>query len=176
MNTTTAAPVAVLPLEDALKLYRAPFRNECGYIWDADGHVVCDDDSEHTGAAVRIRGWGRIQYKANPEGLHDAMGELVAQALTEFWNRRAAPHTCPQCAFKDRTNAALQACIQGEAQLRSDLETALDVLAALKNLPEVAFVLAQAEKRQATQTGHQPAIRKPEFMPDPAVWPIERKP
>lgn len=75
--------------EAALSLYKPPFRHEHGYIFDADGHMVADDDPDHSGAMVRVRGWGRIQYKANPEGLHDEVGDLIALALTEFYSNRS---------------------------------------------------------------------------------------
>ena len=70
---------------DALRLYQTPFRYQHGYIWDANNHIVAD--SEGQDVALRVRGWGRIGYKANPEQLQDKVGELIAQAMTEFWQR-----------------------------------------------------------------------------------------
>ena len=49
----------------ALKLYKPPFRFSHGFIWDADDRMVADCPAED--AALRIRGWGYIQYKPDPE-------------------------------------------------------------------------------------------------------------
>jgi hypothetical protein len=81
----------------ALALYKPPFRYSHGFIWDADNRMVADHPAE--GAALRIRGWGYIQYKPEPEQLQDAMGELIAQAMTEMWGREPIPTIlhCPRC-------------------------------------------------------------------------------
>ena len=72
-------------LEQALKLYRPPFRHECGYILDHDGHVAADE----SGHVLRVRGWGRIsQLSAQPREMQDAVGEMMAEALTKFWKER----------------------------------------------------------------------------------------
>jgi hypothetical protein len=34
---------------------------------------------------LRVRGWGRMSYLADPEALQDAAGDLVAEAMTKFW-------------------------------------------------------------------------------------------
>ena len=70
----------------AVKLYKPPFRYERGYIFDADNSMVADNDAQDT--VGRVRGWGRIQYLPNPEILQDRVGELIAQALTEFWEKK----------------------------------------------------------------------------------------
>jgi hypothetical protein len=51
----------------------------------ADNHV--EDSVEETGveAFLRVRGWGRISYLPDPEALQDQIGEIIGQALTEFW-------------------------------------------------------------------------------------------
>jgi len=50
---------------------------------------------------ARLRGWGRIQYLPDPEKLHDAVGEIIAEALTEYWTRQSKlaeiTYTCPKC-------------------------------------------------------------------------------
>lgn len=69
----------------ALALYKPPFRYDHGFIWDANNYMVAD--SEGRDVALRIRGWGRISYMTTPEQLQDAVGELIAQAMTEFWER-----------------------------------------------------------------------------------------
>ncbi len=72
----------------ALALYKPPFKYLRGYIWDANGEVVADSDQLiEDGAAMRIRGWGRIQYlkEFNPEDLQDEVGKHCALALTQYW-------------------------------------------------------------------------------------------
>lgn len=80
----------------ALRLYRRPFRFDGGYVWDAAGEMVADDrvaDSAELQipmsslALARVRGWGRISYLPNAPELQDAVGELIALALTEYWER-----------------------------------------------------------------------------------------
>lgn len=66
----------------ALALYSPPFRYEHGYIWDANNQMVAD---EAASSCLRVRGWGRISYMENAEELQDAVGALIAEALTKFW-------------------------------------------------------------------------------------------
>jgi len=41
-------------------------------------------------SALRVRGWGRIQYMGDKAGeLQDAVDALMAEALTDFWQDRA---------------------------------------------------------------------------------------
>jgi hypothetical protein len=91
-------PKAVAPSDDlkarALALYQGPFRYDKlgGYVWDARHEMVLDNRVKHPAVEVaRIRGWGRIGYMADPHALQDAVGELVAQALTEFWAKAKQP-------------------------------------------------------------------------------------
>lgn len=74
--------------DKAKELYTPPFRFEYGYIFDANGNMVADNRTDGEDAALRVRGWGRIQYHENPEQLQDAVGELIAEALTEFWSKK----------------------------------------------------------------------------------------
>jgi hypothetical protein len=68
--------------DQALKLYRPPFRHECGYILDKEGHTVADE-------VLRVRGWGRISHLCgNPKEMQDAVGDLIAEALTMFWKEK----------------------------------------------------------------------------------------
>lgn len=68
----------------ALALYRPPFTSSHGYIFDADSNMVADD----AGSACRVRGWGCIGGKENPEALQDAVGEHIAKALTQYWEQQ----------------------------------------------------------------------------------------
>jgi len=78
---------------DALALYKPPFRFAYGFIWDAENMMVADHEGQDV--ALRIRGWGRIGYKPNAEQLQDKVGELIAQAMTEFWEQRKHAHFAP---------------------------------------------------------------------------------
>lgn len=71
----------------ALDYLKPPFKSHWGYIYDSGSHMVADDGGpEREGHVLRIRGWGTISYLENPEQLQDKIGELVAEALTKFWN------------------------------------------------------------------------------------------
>lgn len=71
----------------ALELYKPPFRYESLYIWDSENNIVADDVV--IDAIARIRGWGRIQYMKNPEKLQDEVGEIIAEALNDFWQKHS---------------------------------------------------------------------------------------
>ena len=75
--------------EQALKLYTPPFKYQHGYIFDSKHSMFSDQGgSEFNYAeliATRVRGWGRIQKLANSEDLQDAVGDHIANALTEYW-------------------------------------------------------------------------------------------
>lgn len=91
-----------------LSLYTPPFRfdRRGGYIWDAQNKMVADnydpDDAieppKNLEPALRIRGWGYIQYlkhdSLTPEQIQDGLGEIMAQALTEYW-QRSQPEEIP---------------------------------------------------------------------------------
>lgn len=80
----------------AIALYTPPFRFDFGYIWDAKGQMVADNrvPDEPEGAALRVRGWGRISYMEDPEALQDEVGNIIAAAMTEYWERRGLPTVC----------------------------------------------------------------------------------
>jgi hypothetical protein len=87
--------------EFALSIYKPPFRFQHGYIFDAVNHMVVDDVLDGVKAA-RVRGWGRISYMPDPEKLQDTVGAMIADALTEYWNRRApTPEVAAQEAGRD---------------------------------------------------------------------------
>jgi len=76
----------------ALDLYKPPFQFKYGYIFDANGETFSDTPDELIRASIlRIRGWGRIQYleEFKPEDLQDKVGELCAEALTEYWMKNS---------------------------------------------------------------------------------------
>jgi hypothetical protein len=71
----------------ALALYTPPFTFYCGYIKDSAGNTVADEHDVTGMIAARIRGWGRISYLPSAEQLQDAVGEMVAEALTDYWEK-----------------------------------------------------------------------------------------
>lgn len=74
-------------------LYRAPFTETCGYVYDADGHTVADFRRALTvGAeplALRPRGWGRLQYLPDGEALHDEAEAFLINLVAEHPTDRA---------------------------------------------------------------------------------------
>lgn len=78
-------------LNAALNLYEPPFTFHCGYIHDSKGRMFSDDDSVPEGIISRVRGWGRLGYLRDgpfkPEQLQDQVGEIIAMALNEFWEK-----------------------------------------------------------------------------------------
>lgn len=73
----------------AIACYRAPFRFEHGYIWDADSKMFSDNDSQAEHVIQRVRGWGYLQHKPRAAALQDELGEIVATALNDYWAKHA---------------------------------------------------------------------------------------
>jgi hypothetical protein len=46
--------------------------------------------SDEAAPALRVRGWGRISSLQEPEKLIDEVGEVIAEALTKFWQEQLA--------------------------------------------------------------------------------------
>ncbi len=97
MTTITSADLR----NKSIGLYTPPFRFEHGYIWDAKGQMVADNHVDGEDAALRIRGWGRISYMENPEALQDEVGNVIALAMTEFWERSKAERDSEPYGFTD---------------------------------------------------------------------------
>ncbi len=80
--------------KEAMELYKPPFKHMHGYIFDADNNMVADDNdtlhrelSEGNKFAIqRVRGWGRLGYLENPGQKQDKIGDIIAKALTEYWD------------------------------------------------------------------------------------------
>jgi hypothetical protein len=81
MNNNTQ-PIRAL----ALALYVPPFKYTQGYIFDSKGQMFSDDDKVDLHIAQRVRGWGQISYLPNAEALQDELGQMIAEALTAWWN------------------------------------------------------------------------------------------
>ena len=69
----------------AFDLYKPPFHHRLGYIYDADSRMVSDEAGGD--GAARVRGWGRISYLDDAEDIQDAVGDHIAKAMTEYWNK-----------------------------------------------------------------------------------------
>lgn len=72
--------------KQAMSLYVPPFRFEHGYIFDSQGNMLADDHTD--GAIARIRGWGKIGYLPEAEEIQDTLGDIMAEALTDYWNKQ----------------------------------------------------------------------------------------
>jgi len=103
MSTAIETEEAASLRAAALELYAAPFTYDCGYIYDANRRMVADDHG--LDATARVRGWGRISYLKDPEQLQDTVGQLIAEALTEFWNKAnfVRDHVCMVSQDKNGT-------------------------------------------------------------------------
>lgn len=90
----TTAPNEQKPVEKdglsavALSLYKPPFKFIHGYVYDSVGKMVADNNGQDV--ALRIRGWGHIGGMENAAKVQDKVGELIAEALTKYWQARAA--------------------------------------------------------------------------------------
>jgi len=83
--------------QTAMSLYTPPFKYDYGYIFDSNGETVADNSCENDevveaekegNLALRVRGWGRIQYLKTEHDngdVQDAVGNAIAKALTEYW-------------------------------------------------------------------------------------------
>jgi hypothetical protein len=78
--------------EQALALYKPPFRFQMGYIFDGAGKMVADQDGfdgkVQEAVIARVRGWGRISYLPDAEKLQDEVGAMLADALNAFYAHR----------------------------------------------------------------------------------------
>jgi len=93
----------------AINLYTPPFTfNRFGYLNDSAHQMVADnhveDSVEETGqeAILRVRGWGRISYLENAEALQDKVGEILSQAMTEFWLKHGGKEVLKAIPDPDR--------------------------------------------------------------------------
>jgi len=77
------------PKQKALELLKPPFKFECGYIFDSakNQNVVADDGECELGTMARLRGWGRLSKLDDGEQVQDAIGEVIAEALNQYFER-----------------------------------------------------------------------------------------
>lgn len=72
----------------ALALYKPPFSHHCGYILDSNSETVADSVDPSKSVILRVRGWGRIGKLETPEKLQDMVGDMVAEALNQYWEKQ----------------------------------------------------------------------------------------
>lgn len=83
----------ITPKQKALQLLKPPFKAEDGYIFDSaepNRNMVADDGEIELGTIARLRGWGRLGYLDNGEQVQDAIGEVIAEALNQYFERLEA--------------------------------------------------------------------------------------
>ena len=85
---------------EALRLYKPPFKHSHGYVFDSADNMV-SDESAH---ALRVRGWGKICYQENAAHLQDTIGDIIAEALTEYWKRNTGEHESVQTNRQEHAN------------------------------------------------------------------------
>ena len=80
------------PKEKAMQLLKPPFSYDMGYIWDSakDQNMVADEGECEIGTIARLRGWGRLGYLPDGAEIQDAIGEIIAEALNQYFDRIAS--------------------------------------------------------------------------------------
>lgn len=78
--------------ELALELYKPPFVFNRGYVYD-NANCMVADDGDCKDKVERVRGWGRISYLNRPEELQDEFGNIMAEALNEFFAKHTNTNT-----------------------------------------------------------------------------------
>jgi CHAD domain-containing protein len=125
----------------------------------ADNHV--EDAVEETGveAFLRVRGWGRISYLPEPEKLQDQVGEIIGQALTEFWLKHCGKESLRAIPYPDRYGINKRGEVtedkSGKYVLRRDYDVANTTLnAALSHMSDQEETIRQlrAELASAKET------------------------
>ena len=129
----------------ALALYKPPFRRVHGYIYDADSRVVADDAAAtDEDAALRIRGWGRIQYLTDPEALQDAAGDLIAEALTEYWQCRTQPEATAPAQDLSAAIPTWHDRIDGKADIDHERDATPEEVAMMSEIEDLRAALASS--------------------------------
>jgi len=77
-------------VQKILELYKGPFVYNMGYIYDANGQMLADNAGENIPGIVQVRGWGYLtggaaSWKDGAEEIQDELGEMIAEALTQYW-------------------------------------------------------------------------------------------
>lgn len=69
----------------ARRALKPPFTHERGYIYDANGDMVADN------GGLRVRGWGRLGELEDGAEIQDAIGDRIAEILTQNWDYHPSP-------------------------------------------------------------------------------------
>ncbi|HMW48798.1 MAG TPA: hypothetical protein PK011_02690 [Marinagarivorans sp.] len=74
--------------KQALEILKPPFKFCCGYIFDsAEQTNMVADDGGSPDSLSRVRGWGRLGKLPNGAEVQDAIGEIIAEALNQYFER-----------------------------------------------------------------------------------------
>ena len=83
----------ITPKQKALQILKPPFKLINGFIVDSakpNQNIVADDGEVELGTVARLRGWGRLSYMDDGEQVQDAIGEVIAEALNQYFERLEA--------------------------------------------------------------------------------------
>ncbi len=70
--------------KEALNQCSPVFEYYSGYIFDGNGNMFLDNGE---GEEIRVRGWGRLGKLENGDQVQDAIGQHIANALNEYWEK-----------------------------------------------------------------------------------------
>ena len=75
------------PKQKAMELLKPPFKFTHGYIFDSaiQQNKVADEGDCEMGTMARLRGWGRLGYLPDGAEIQDAIGEIIAEALNDYF-------------------------------------------------------------------------------------------
>jgi hypothetical protein len=75
------------PKQKAIEILSPPFNYHMGYIWDGakDQNMVSDEGDCEIGTIARLRGWGRLGKIEDGSEIQDAIGEIIAEALNQYF-------------------------------------------------------------------------------------------
>lgn len=78
--------------QKAMELLKPPFSFHAGYIFDSakSQNTVADEGDCELGTLARLRGWGRLGYLPDGAEIQDAIGEILAEALNDFFEKHSA--------------------------------------------------------------------------------------
>lgn len=85
--------MAETPKQKAIGLLKPPFKFDNGYIFDGSKarNMVCDEGECELGTIARLRGWGRLGNLPDGGEIQDAVGEVIAEALNQYFERLNQP-------------------------------------------------------------------------------------
>lgn len=80
--------------QKAIAILQPPFKLKRGFIYDSseDQNMVCDSGDCEIGTIARIRGWGRLSKLPEGSEIQDAIGEIIVEALNDYFNKIDTKH------------------------------------------------------------------------------------